>query len=211
MSDRRFSLPKLYAITDRVLSGLSHAAQVSALCAGGARLIQLREKQLSTEDFCAQARESIRIAREYSAKILINDRVDVALAVKADGVHLGQDDLPVENARQILGKLSIIGFSTHNLEQAKLATALPVDYLAIGPVFPTKTKVNPDPVLGLEGLRKVRNETVPMPLVAIGGINQENVLETLATADSVAVVHALVAESAAIEPLTKAFLRKIEE
>jgi thiamine-phosphate pyrophosphorylase len=181
-------LPKIYPITDVCLSGLSHVEQVQRLISGGAKIIQLREKYASAKDFYKSAEEALKIARENNAKIIINDRVDIALALKADGIHLGQDDLPPEEARKIFGK-KIIGFSTHNIEQAMKAARLPIDYIAIGPIFVTKTKENPDEVIGLEGVKKVREAVGDFPLVAIGGINSGNFREVLsAGADSAAII-----------------------
>ncbi|MEO6589182.1 MAG: thiamine phosphate synthase, partial [Pyrinomonadaceae bacterium] len=123
-----FSLPKVYPITDVRLSGISHAEQVAKLIAGGARFIQLREKYLAPKEFYSEAEKALKIARDANVKIIINDRVDIAFALKADGVHLGQDDLPPESAREILGEKAIIGFSTHNIEQAVKAIKYRVDY-----------------------------------------------------------------------------------
>jgi thiamine-phosphate pyrophosphorylase len=211
MSDvPRFNLPKLYPITDTFLSGQSHADQVAALCAGGARLIQLREKRLRAEAFYEQARDAIRVARKHAAKIVINDRVDIAIAVGADGVHLGQDDLPVAAVRALLGETAIIGYSTHNLKQAKAANKFQIDYLAIGPIFATHTKSNPDPVVGLEGLKEVRGAIRQIPIVAIGGITPLNAFETLsAGANSVAVINYLVGKPDDIEERTREFLARI--
>lgn len=180
---------RIYPITDVSLTRLSHASQVERLIAGGARIIQLREKRGAATDFYADAARALEIARRSDVKIIINDRVDVALALKADGVHLGQDDLPPAEARKILGAKAIIGFSTHNLNQAVEAVKLPVDYIAIGPVFPTRTKENADAVVGIETVKAVRAAIENFPLVAIGGINFENFQEVLnAGADSVAIV-----------------------
>ncbi|HKC66203.1 MAG TPA: thiamine phosphate synthase, partial [Pyrinomonadaceae bacterium] len=182
----RINLPKLYPITDVRLCGLSHAEQVRRFSAGGANFIQLREKRRGAREFYREAEEALQIARSRNLRLIINDRVDIALALSADGVHLGQDDLPPAAARELLGEQAIIGFSTHNVEQAIEAARTPVDYIAIGPIFETKSKENPDPVVGLEGLRQVRKEIDQMPLVAIGGIRQENIREVLAAgADSV--------------------------
>lgn len=189
-------LPKIYLITDTRIANLSHAEQVERLVDGGAALIQLREKNASPKDFYEQAKEALRIARKSDVKIIINDRVDIALALKADGVHLGQDDLSPEHARKILGKQAIIGFSTHNLQQAVEAVKFPIDYLAIGPVFATKTKENPDAIVGVEGVRKVREAIGNFPLVAIGGIGLGNFQEILsAGADSVAIISNLLSEA----------------
>ncbi|HYJ45229.1 MAG TPA: thiamine phosphate synthase [Pyrinomonadaceae bacterium] len=191
----RIDLPKLYPITDARLSGLSHAEQVRRLTAGGATLVQLREKQKDAREFYREAEEALGIARSNGVRLIINDRVDLAAALGADGVHLGQDDLSPTAAREILGDRAVIGFSTHNLEQAREAARLPVDYIAIGPIFETSSKENPDPVVGLDGLRLVRQAVGPIPLVAIGGIGRENIPEVLAAgADSVAVISLLLAE-----------------
>ena len=120
---------------------------------------------------------------------MINDRVDIALALKADGVHLGQDDLPPDEARKILGARAIIGLSTHNARQAAAAIRMPVDYIAIGPVFQTKTKEKPAPGVGLDGVRLVRDAVGDFPLAAIGGITSENFRDVLSSgAASVAVI-----------------------
>jgi thiamine-phosphate pyrophosphorylase len=183
-----FSLPKIYPITDSLISGLSHAEQVEILAAGGASLIQLREKRASPIEFYREALDAISVARRLGVQIIINDRVDIAIAVKADGVHLGQDDLPPDRARRLLGEGRVIGFSTHVLKQALAADAAVIDYLAIGPIFQTSTKNNPDAVVGLETLTEVRR-LVSTPLVAIGGITLQTVRSVIeAGADSVAVI-----------------------
>jgi len=187
-------LPKVYPITDSGISGLSHFEQTKRLIAGGARLIQLREKRASSRVFYDDAAAAVEAARSADVKLIINDRVDVAFALQADGVHLGQDDMPVEPARRLLGRDALIGFSTHNLEQAREALRLPIDYLAFGPIFLTSTKSNPDPVAGLDQLRHVCSLAGSLPVVAIGGINRSNAREVLAEgADAVAVISALVA------------------
>ena len=185
----KFTLPKIYPITDTRISGLSHVEQVRRLIAGGATLIQLREKNAPSGEFYDAAAESFALAREHGVQIVINDRVDIAVASGADGVHLGQDDLPPDQARSLLGERALIGFSTHSVEQALAAISLPVDYLAIGPVFGTKTKENPDRVVGLGGVTAVRKAIGDFPLVAIGGITRVNIRNVLnAGADSVAVI-----------------------
>lgn len=202
-------LPRLYPITDRGLSGVSHAEQTACLCAGGATFVQLREKHLSPREFYAEAVEAVRIAHLRGARVIVNDRADVALAAGADGVHLGQDDLPPAAARALLGEEAIIGFSTHDLEQARAAAGLPINYLAIGPVYRTASKENPDPVVGLEGVRQVRAAIGRLPLVAIGGMTPENACQVLeAGADSVAVISSLIAagDPSATTLLTRDFL-----
>lgn len=189
----KIKLPKIYPITDTRIANLSHAEQVEKLIEGGAKFIQLREKYASSGEFYSQAEEALTIARKHSVKIIINDRVDIALALKADGVHLGQDDLPPGNARKILGENAIIGFSTHSVSQAIEAVKLPIDYVAIGPVFVTNTKENPDEVVGLEGVKEVSQAIGIFPLVAIGGINLSNFQKVLnAGANSVAVISGII-------------------
>jgi thiamine-phosphate pyrophosphorylase len=195
-----FNLPKVYPITDTRLSGLPHVEQVMRLIRGGATVIQLRDKDASPREFYHQAAAALQVARNHSAKLIINDRVDVALALKADGVHLGQSDLPVEAARSLLGEDAIIGYSTHDITQARLAATMPLDYIAFGPIFRTLTKQNPDPVAGLDALREVRASTGSLPLVAIGGVNRINAAEVFgAGADAVAMISELIAGPGGIE------------
>jgi thiamine-phosphate pyrophosphorylase len=202
-----FHLPKLYPITDTRLSGLSHAEQVMRLIKGGATLIQLRDKDAAPREFYQEAAAALRVARDHHAKLIINDRVDIALALNADGVHLGQSDLPVDAARSLLGPGAVIGFSTHNLAQAELAATMPVDYLAFGPIFGTATKENPDPIVGLPALAAVRTAVGSLPLVAIGGITSANGIDVLnAGADALAMISELVADPAKIEEKVRKML-----
>jgi len=199
-------LPRVYPLTDVQLSGLSHAEQVRLLSRGGASLIQLREKRMAAAEFHEQA----KAAKQSGVQLIINDRVDIALAVGASGVHLGQDDMPPEAARKLLGPQSIIGYSTHNVDQAISAAKLPIDYLAIGPIFSTMTKSDTAPVLGLEGLRAVRRAIGEFPLVAIGGITSANAREVIdAGADSVAVISALLS-AANITTATRSLLHFLQ-
>ena len=194
------NLPKLYPIVDfssfvespeRMRHALPFAEQ---LIAGGATIIQFRDKSGDTLRMLSCARELRRISHGR-AKLIINDRFDICLAVQAEGVHLGQDDVTPEAARAVLdrvqtreGERRIVGFSTHNLAQIEEADSMPIDYLAVGPVFATGSKVNPDPVIGLEGVRQARAATAK-PLVAIGGITRKNCREVMdAGADAVAVI-----------------------
>ena len=143
-------------------------------------------------DFYNEAKAALAVAKQRGVTLIINDRVDLALALQAGGVHLGQDDLPSDAARKLLGNDAIIGYSTHNVSQAIAAAALPIDYIAIGPIFETGTKANPDPVVGLDGLRAVRKAIGDIPLVAIGGITSVNAAAVIeAGADCVAVISAL--------------------
>ena len=192
-------LPKVYPITDTAISGLSHCEQVKRLIAGGAALIQLRDKHASSRVFYADAQAALQVARAAGVKLIINDRVDIALALRADGVHLGQEDMPVEAARRVLGDQAVIGFSTHNLEQLQEALHLPIDYLAFGPIFPTASKRNPDPVAGLIQLKQACEMVLPMQVVAIGGINRSNATDVRnAGANAVAVISSVLADPSRI-------------
>lgn len=189
------TLPTIYPITDARISGISHSEQVRRLIDGGGTLIQIREKYLSAGEWFAEANRSVKIAHECGVKIIINDRVDLAIAIGADGVHLGQNDLPPHAARRLLGPDAIIGYSTHTIEQARAATALPVDYIAFGPVFHTISKKDPDPTVGLQLLRRVRLGTGDFPLVAIGGINAGNLAQIFAAgANSAAMIGAILSK-----------------
>jgi len=195
-----FRLPKIYPITDPEISGLTHCEQVELLIAGGAKIIQLRDKDANPRDFYTSAKYALDAARKHHVPLIINDRVDIALALRADGVHLGQDDLPPDKARLILGDAAIIGFSTHSVEQAARAAKFPVDYIAIGPIFTTRSKRDPDAEVGLRGIEKVRQAIGTMPLVAIGGITGETLASVLAAgADSAAIIGAILADPALIE------------
>ena len=185
-------IPPLYPLTDTELSGLSHAEQVRRLAAGGATFIQLREKRMSARSFYEAAKQALEVGRELGVKILINDRVDICLALQADGVHLGQDDIHPIEARRLLGERALIGYSTHNVKQALEAVAFPIDYLAIGPIFGTTSKSKPDPEVGIDGLQGVKSVIGDIPLVAIGGITPSLAPSVLqAGADCVAMISAL--------------------
>jgi thiamine-phosphate pyrophosphorylase len=205
------NLPKFYPVTDARLSRLSHAEQVARLRDGGARFIQLREKHLSPREFYDAADAALDVARERGVRLIVNDRADIALALGADGVHLGQDDLDPAAARRLLGERFIIGYSTHSVAQAIDAARLPLDYIALGPIFPTRTKENPAPTVGLEALRRVRDAIDPsVALVAIGGITRSNARAALdAGADSVALISALLDAPDKIVERTKELRRNL--
>ena len=205
-----FQETRVYPLTEARLSGLSQAEQVVRLSDGGATLIQLREKDLPPREFFKQAQEASVIAGQRGVRIVINDRVDIALALEAYGVHLGQGDFPPEAARRLLGDKAIIGVSTHNLEQARRAVRLPVNYLAIGPIFSTTSKRSPEPVVGLQGLLAVRAAIGDFPLVAIGGITEEKALKVLKSgADAIAVIGALLADPDEVTERTKKLIAKL--
>jgi thiamine-phosphate pyrophosphorylase len=184
-----FSIPRLYAIIDPARTGgVLPAVVARELASAGVRLVQFRDKHASSRQLYEVCLELKELLRGSGCSLIVNDRADVARATKAAGVHLGQDDLPVEMGRRVLAPDQWIGCSTHSLDQVVAADRTTADYVAFGPVFPTASKENPDPVVGLEGLREARRAT-RKPLVAIGGINRRNAGEVLAAgADSVAVI-----------------------
>jgi thiamine-phosphate pyrophosphorylase len=204
---RSFRLPRVYPITDTQISGLSHAEQVALFADGGATVVQLRDKHASSLQFYEQAKAALDVANKRGVQLIINDRVDIALAIGAAGVHLGQDDLAPEAARRLLGDDAIIGYSTHSQPQLVEAIKLPVDYVAFGPIFQTATKENPDPVVGLAGLRTIREAIGNGPLVAIGGITLTNAQGVIdAGADSVALIRGLLAEPQRISDTFRSLL-----
>ena len=181
---------------------------VKPALATGVRLFQMRMKTPHAGEFYDLAAQLCTLVRAGGGTFIVNDRVDVAQAVGADGVHLGQEDLPLADARKIMGPDKLIGISTHNLKQAVEAEAGGADYIGFGPIFPTSTKEHPAPVVGLAGLREVRAK-VRLPIVAIGGITTKSVREVVAAgADCVAVISAVLAAPdppAALLELLKAF------
>jgi len=187
-----FAEAPLYAILDTaVRPDLPPEAVLEALLRAGVRVIQYRHKDAFRRSHFEQCAALARRTRQAGGAFFINDRADVADLCGAHGVHLGQEDISPETARRFLGTGPLIGYSTHTLDQARRAVTLPVDYIAIGPVFPTTTKKNPDPVVGLSLVTEVRAIT-NKPLVAIGGITMENAPSVLAAgADAVAVIRDL--------------------
>lgn len=184
----------LYVITCRDPGhGVDHLDIARAALRGGADAIQLRDKEAGGGELLRVSREVVRLARSSGSAclILVNDRVDVALACGADGVHLGQEDLPADSARRILGVGKVLGVSAGTVEEALAARDGGADYLGVGPVFATPTKPDAGEPIGIEGLRKIR-EAVDLPIVAIGGINAENAALVLrAGADGIAVISAV--------------------
>ena len=183
----------LYLVTDRTLSlGRSTVEVVRAAIRGGVSCVQLREKGCSTREFMDEARLLKALLAGTGVPLFINDRLDVALAVGADGVHLGQNDLPIADARRLVGNRMIIGISAESVADAVRAEAEGADYIGASPVFTTPTKTDTAPPLGLAGLRAIRR-AVQLPLVAIGGIDADNASQVLrAGADGLAVVSAIV-------------------
>ncbi|PYV59165.1 MAG: thiamine phosphate synthase [Acidobacteria bacterium] len=181
------SLPKLYAILDDCSQGERLIEFALQLQAGGCKLMQYRNKSGDAREMLADASELKRVL-DASVRLIMNDRADLAVLAQLDGVHLGQDDVSTEGARKVIGPDLWLGVSTHNPEQVEKANQGPADYIAIGPVFGTLSKTNPDPVIGLGGVRDARRVT-GKPLVAIGGIMRANCEAVMdAGADCVAVI-----------------------
>jgi thiamine-phosphate pyrophosphorylase len=186
------SFPALYAILD-VAAVESGAKIPEALAECGVRLVQLRDKLASARAIFEASKSLVARLSPKGVRVIVNDRPDIAAMIGSGGVHVGQEDLPVEAARACVGAGMWVGVSTHNLEQFQLAMRTSADYIAVGPVFPTATKENPDPVVGLELLRQARRLT-RKPLVAIGGITIQSAESVYrAGADAVAVVRDLIA------------------
>ena len=185
--------PSLYVVLDRAATGGRDLAEIlDAALAGGARLIQLREKEWPSGRVLPLAERLRARCRAAGATFIVNDRVDLAVAVGADGVHVGQDDLPARAARPLLRPGMILGVSTHSVEQARAAQADGADYIAVGSMFPTRSKAGFE-LVGPDLLRKLRGE-IRVPLIGIGGITHANVGEVIAAgADGVAVISAVCA------------------
>lgn len=183
----------LYLCTDRHTNGkLDFLQTIEQALQGGCSVVQLREKECNTREFYQRAAGIKILTDQYNIPLIINDRIDVCMAVNADGVHLGQEDMPVEEARKILGDEKIIGVSAHNLEEALKAWREGADYLGVGAIFGTKTKKNTVDT-SIETLREICSQ-VPIPVVAIGGISIDNIVQLKHTGISgVAVVSALMA------------------
>jgi thiamine-phosphate pyrophosphorylase len=194
-------LGPVYPITDSPQkTGRSYVQQVRIFLESGIKFFQLRDKETEDRDLLKQLLEIRALSESYDACFIINDRIDLALASKATGVHLGQTDLPVTTARQLLGNQAIIGLSTHNEDQFRKSLELPADYIAIGPVFTTSTKESSAPSLGTQILREF-SAVIDRPLVAIGGITADNITEVLdCGADSAAMISAI---SLAPDPKTQ--------
>lgn len=189
-----FSFPSpLYAIVDALgRADLSFVDLAGQICAGGAALLQLRVKDVSTREFLTIAHEVREVCRRSGCMLIVNDRVDIALAVEADGVHIGQEDVPLEAARKVLGPHKRIGVSTHDPAQALAAARSGADYIGFGPLFGTRTKTTGYTARGLDQLRAIR-ALVSLPIVAIGGITAERAPSALsAGADAVAMISDIV-------------------
>jgi thiamine-phosphate pyrophosphorylase len=201
----------IYAITDRASSGNRPILEtVEAVLAGGVRVVQLRDKEMSFEQLLAVAREIRHMTRQHDATFIVNDNPYLAREADADGVHVGQADIPVEVVRDIVGPDMLVGLSTHTREQALMAQLLPVDYIGIGPIYETKTKMSPWPLVGTETLRWARL-TLSIPLVAIGGITADRISEVVAAgAHNAAVIRDLMSADN-IEERARQLCRLFEE
>lgn len=192
-----FVLPRIYPIVD--VACFPERSQIfpfaEALVKAGCKLLQYRNKQGTAREMLSDARE-LRRRFKRDITLIMNDRADLALAADFDGVHVGQDDLSVEAVRKIVGTKMIVGVSTHNPEQLRRADNTSADYVAIGPVYATSSKANPDPAIGVEGVRKAR-ELTSKPLVAIGGITPAMASAVIAAgADSLALISSLLPDPA---------------
>ena len=183
----------LYLVTDRGLARCrSTLGIVKSAVEGGVTCVQLREKDCSTREFIEQALAIKHFLETRQVPLIINDRLDVAMAVAADGVHLGQSDMPLETARKITGPSMLIGISAESVQDAVEAETGGADYLGVSPIYDTPTKADTAPALGLKGLQEIRNR-VNIPLVGIGGLNKSNAAEAIRNgADGIAVVSAIV-------------------
>lgn len=184
----RLVLPRLYVILDAALLTVPDTDCAQSLADAGVRLLQYRNKSASSRELFDSAKKLSAQLQPQGISFVVNDRADVAALVEASGIHVGQQDLSVENARRVVGASKWVGVSTHNLDQFERAAATSADYIAVGPVFSTSTKTNPDPVIGIDFIRMVRTLT-DKSIVAIGGITLDRASDVIrAGADSVAVI-----------------------
>lgn len=191
----KLAFPRLYVILDAVLLPTSAISFAKVMADSGVEFLQFRDKQANSQQLFRIHQELESFARSRGVKIVVNDRPDIAAAVGAGGVHVGQEDLGVEQARAIVGSGCLVGVSTHNWEQFQAANSSSADYIAVGPVFPTTTKKMADPAVGLEFVRRARSAS-RKPLVAIGGITLETARSVWnAGADCVAVARDVICAS----------------
>jgi thiamine-phosphate diphosphorylase len=201
-------IPPLYLISDTSISNLTHREICRKALANGVKVIQIREKSMSKRELFKEAMYIRRLTQRHNAIFIINDYVDIAYLVDADGVHLGQDDLPLRETRRVIGKDRFIGISTHTLKQAIEAEKEGADYIGFGPLFYTDTKEAGQPK-GINSLKKVRRH-VDIPVVAIGGITMRNFKEVLdAGADAVAMISGILKGD--IEANIKGFLTELRQ
>jgi len=198
-------LPRFYPILDPEIAarhGVDPVATAEQILEGGAKILQFRHKGFFSREVFAQLERVAELCRDAGVQFVVNDRADLA-AITGAALHLGQDDLTPSSARRVVGLATLIGFSTHNERQLRAAAAEPANYLALGPIFGTASKQNPDPVVGIDELRRLRPLT-DRPLVAIGGITRSNAQSVLAAgADSVAIIGDLFTEGADVRARTQ--------
>lgn len=200
---------KLYLITDRKQTKLPLPEAVRLALQGGVPAVQLREKDLPVRELLALAQELRLITRQFGAKLFVNDHVDVAVAVEADGVHLGHQSMPVDAARKIVGSAMLIGASTHSVQEAKDAEAKGADFLTFGPIFETPSKAQYGAPVGKSTIREVKYH-INVPLFAIGGIKTTNILQVIAAgADGVALISSILAADD-ITAAARKFMQAIE-
>jgi len=181
----------LYFITDSKLTKKTVLEDVKAAIKAGVKIIQYREKEKTTREMLEEAKKIGKLCKENNILFIINDRVDIALAVNADGIHLGNEDMPYSIARKLLGREKIIGLTVHNIHEAIEAEKIGADYVGVSPIFETKTKVDAGKPAGIELIKEVK-EKLKIPFVAIGGINEKNIKSVLeAGAKSVAIISAI--------------------
>jgi thiamine-phosphate pyrophosphorylase len=201
--------PRVYPILDTetlAQHGIALETAAAALLEGGAGILQVRQKGHWSREVFQSARQVACLCREAGAVLVVNDRADFAMLLEG-GLHIGQEDLAPRDARKLIGPDALLGFSSHNLEQLCAAGGEPVDYVALGPVYPTSSKHNPDPLVGVDEVRRLRR-LIEKPLVAIGGITRANAAGVLsAGADSVAVISDLVPPS----PTARSLRERMEE
>jgi len=202
-------LPKLYPILDAgLLAAREHDVRWAAgqMRAAGVELLQYRDKAASAQSILQNAVAVREVFAGTNCRLILNDRADLAVLADWGGVHVGQGDLPPDDARRVVGAARWVGISTHKDEQVRLADASCADYIAVGPVFATGTKLDAEPVIGLDGVRRARALTTK-PIVAIGGITRENAQSVIeAGADSVALISALFVEGESVEKVVRDFL-----
>jgi thiamine-phosphate pyrophosphorylase len=205
----RLVLPRLYVILDAGMLTEPAGELARKLTDAGVKLLQYRAKDAGARELWSESRAIGGVAGRANCTFIVNDRPDVAYLAGADGVHVGQDDLDVEQARTVIGPDRWVGVSTHNLEQFQRAAATSADYIAVGPIFQTSSKANPDPVVGTELLRRVRALS-EKPIVAIGGITLDRAAEVLeAGADSVAAISDIL-KSKDPAAMAREFIRRLD-
>ncbi|MBP3951232.1 thiamine phosphate synthase [Bacillus suaedae] len=200
---------KLYAITgEEFHQGKSLLDVMEEAILGGVDIIQLRDKTSSKKEVFEKAKQLRELTKKHNVTFIVNDHIDVALAVDADGIHIGQDDLPIQEARKLVGD-KIIGLSTHHIEEARLAEAEGADYIGVGPIFETKSKVDVVDPVTTEYIRQVSSE-IKIPFVAIGGIKLHNVDQVLAAGATRICMISEIVGAEDIQSVCKQFIQKLE-